>query len=288
MTAPHPRSGVQSDRLPWTLAYTVSSDDCRTPMPLGFDAPLADASHELAALGYDALEVQVRDVDAHDAERVTAAISPSGLRIAAVGTGPIAAQEGLSLTDPAPDVRRHALARLRGAARLAAALGVPLTLGQTRGTFLPGLADVQHTWAEQAVRQLAVDAAALGTRLLIEPQKRANTSVWNTPDEALAFARTLGISTELVLDTHHLEQEGLDAATAVGAHIKETGCVQLADATARGPLAVGDHRLPALFHALRDGAFTGWLCLEHTQDGNSVLAAARSWAAVHDAAATLT
>ncbi|MFJ8539465.1 sugar phosphate isomerase/epimerase family protein [Streptomyces sp. NPDC093591] len=269
---------------PWPLAYTVSSDDCRTPMPLGFDAPLAQAARHLAELGYDGLEIQVRDLDARDAERLSAAVEPTGLRIVGLGTGPVAAQDGLTLTDPAPDIRRHALDRLLGAARLAAALGVPVTLGQTRGTFLPGLEDLQRHWAEDAVRRLAAEAAALGTRLLIEPQARTNTSLWNTPEQALAFTATIEAPTALVLDTHHLEAEGLDAATAVAAHAKATGCLQLASAAGRGPLTVGDHRLPTLLHALRDGDFTGWLTLEHTQDGDSLRAAARSWTALHHAA----
>ncbi|MFI6875722.1 sugar phosphate isomerase/epimerase family protein [Streptomyces sp. NPDC050400] len=272
--------------LGWPLAYTVSSDDCRTPMPLGFAAPLADAAHQLAELGYDALEIQVRDVDARHAQRLRDSVGPSGLQIVALGTGPVTAQDGLSLTDPAPDVRRHTLDRLLGAARLAAELQVPLTLGQTRGQFLPGLEDLQRHWAEEAVRRLAAEATALGTRLLIEPQTRTNTSLWNTPDEVLAFTATVEAPTRLALDTYHLEAEGLDPVTAVTAHAKAAGCLQIASATGRGPLAVGDPRLPGLLSALRAGGFTGWLTLEHTQDGDSLRAAARSWTALHDAART--
>ncbi|MEU6762353.1 sugar phosphate isomerase/epimerase family protein [Streptomyces sp. NPDC046853] len=277
-----------SGRLPWPLAYTVSSDDCRTPMPLGFQAPLADAAAELAELGYDGVEVQVRDVGARHAAGLRDALAGTGLRVLALGTGPIAAQDSLTLTDPSPDVRRQALDRLLGAARLAGALGVPLTLGQTRGTFLPGLADVQRTWAETSVVRLAQEAAAHGSRLLLEPQCRDNTSLWHTPDEALRAARELGIAPDLVLDTHHLEREGLDALSAVRDHVTDTSCLQLAAPAGRGPLSVGDHRLPVLLRALRDGGFTGWLTLEHTQDDTSPLAAGRSWTALHDAASVLT
>lgn len=277
-------NGDTDSRLPWPLAYTVSSDDCRTPVPLGFDAPLSEAARELAAIGYDSVEVQVRDVTAADAERLRGALAPFGLRVAALGTGPIAAQDGLSLTDPAPDVRRLAYDRLLGAARLAAALEVPVTLGQTRGTYLPGTADLQRGWAEQAVRQLVAEADGLGTRLLIEPQKRANTSLWNTPAQALKFTDGLGGPTGLVLDTHHLEEEGIDPLAAVAEHARASGCLQLASVAGRGPLESGDPRLPTLFRALREGGFAGWLSMEHTQDGDSAHAAARSWAAVHDAA----
>ncbi|MER7792765.1 sugar phosphate isomerase/epimerase family protein [Streptomyces sp. NPDC097640] len=273
--------------LPWPLAYTVSSDDCRTPMPLGFDAPFAEAVRQLAELGYNGVEVQVRETTARDADAMLRTAESGGLKILGVATGPVAAQDNLTLTDPSPDIRRHALDRLLGAARLAGALGVPLTLGQARGTFLPGLEDVQRAWAERAVRQLAQEAATVGSRLLLEPQSRANTSLWHTPDQALAAIAALGAPAGLVLDTHHLAAEGIDAVQAVTDHATSTGCLQLAAPGTRGPLTVGDHRLPALLQALRQGGFTGWLTLEHTQDGDSFKAAARSWTALADAATTV-
>ncbi|MFG3215966.1 sugar phosphate isomerase/epimerase family protein [Streptomyces tendae] len=273
--------------LPWPLAYTVSGEDCSTPMPLGFAAPLTEAVHRLAELGYDGVEVQVRETGAHAAEALSRTVEAAGLTVLGIGTGPVCAQDLLTLTDPSPDVRRHALFRLLGAARLAGELGVPVTLGQTRGTFLPGLEDMQRLWAERAVHQLAEEAADHGSRLLLEPQSRANTSLWHTPAEALAFIDSLDAPAGLVLDTHHLDAEGVDLVRAVTEHAAVTGCLQLAAPSVRGPLTTGDPRLPVLFSALREGGFTGWLTLEHTQDADSPKAAARSWTALTDAAAVL-
>ena len=276
-----------SGQLPWPLAYTVSGADCSAPMPLGHSAPLAKAVHDLAELGYDGVEVQVREVGAEDAETLVRTVGAAGLTVLGIATGPVAAHDRLTLTDPSPDVRRHALCRLRGAARLAGALGVPVSLGQTRGTFLPGLADMQRLWAERAVRQLAEEAAAYGSRLLLEPQSRATTSLWHTPDDTRSVIDSLDVPAGLVLDTHHLDTEGVDAVRAITDHSDVTGCLQLAAASTRGPLTVGDPRLPALLTALSTGGFTGWLTLEHTQDGDSTKAAARSWTALTDAATAL-
>ncbi|MFC8419532.1 sugar phosphate isomerase/epimerase family protein [Streptomyces sp. NPDC057236] len=273
--------------LPWPLAYTVSGDDCASPVPLGHTAPLAEAVRDLAELGYDGVEVQVREADAQDAEALTRTVEAAGLEVLGVGTGPVAAQDRLTLTDPSSDVRRHALDRLLGAARLAGELGVPVTLGQTRGTFLPGLAGTQRLWAERALRRLAEEAADRGSRLLLEPQSRTSTSLWNTPAEAIAAVAALDAPAGLVLDTHHLDAEGVDAVRAVTEHAGVTGCLQLAAPSDRGPLTVGDPRLPALLTALRAGGFTGWLTLEHIQDGDSTRAAARSWTALTDAASVL-
>lgn len=292
--------------LPWPLAYTVSGDDCRTPVPLGFAAPLAEAVRHLAELGYDGVEIQVREVTARDADALRRTVERVGLKVLGIGTGPVAAQDGLTLTDPSPDVRRHATSRLLGAARLAGALGVPVTLGQTRGTFLPGLEDVQRAWAEQGVQRLVEEAAGHGSRLLLEPQTRSNTALWHTPAEALAVLRALDTDTRntpstqstrssqstqsarLVLDTHHLESEGIDPVRVVADLAGATGCLQLAAPATRGPLTAGDPRLPGLLRGLRQGGFAGWLTVEHTQDGDSSKAAARSWTALTASAATLT
>ncbi|MGW1634975.1 sugar phosphate isomerase/epimerase family protein [Streptomyces anthocyanicus] len=273
--------------LSWPVAYTVSGDDCAARMPLGHSAPLAEAVRELAELGYDGVEVQVRETGAHDAETLAGTVEAAGLKVYGIGTGPVAAHDRLTLTDPSPDVRRHALFRLLGAARLAGELGVPVSLGQTRGTFLPGLADMQRVWAERAVEQLAEEAAARGSRLLLEPQSRANTSLWHTPAEALAVIDSLDVPAGLVLDTHHLDAEGVDVVRAVTDLAAVTGCLQLATASTRGPLTVGDPRLPELLTALHTGGFTGWLTLEHSQDDDSTKAAARSWTALTDAASAL-
>ncbi|EDY63057.1 conserved hypothetical protein [Streptomyces pristinaespiralis ATCC 25486] len=274
--------------LPWPLAYTVSGDDCTAPMPLGFTAPLAEAVRRLAELGYDGVEVQVRESGAQDAEALARTVEAGGLQVLGIGTGPVAAQDRLTLTDPSPDVRRHSFVppdRRRPSRRLC--LGLSGHPGPTRGTFLPGLEDTQRLWAERAVRQLAEEAAGRGSRLLLEPQSRANTSLWHTPAEALAVIGSLDAPAGLVLDTHHLDAEGVEVVGTVTDHAGVTGCVQLAAASTRGPLTVGDPRLPALFTALRDGGFAGWLTLEHTQDGDSTKAAARSWTALTDAATTL-
>ncbi|MEW2555995.1 sugar phosphate isomerase/epimerase [Streptomyces zhihengii] len=275
-------------QLPWPLAYTVSGPDCTSPMPLGHTSPLPEAVRDLAELGYDGVEVQVRDTGARDADTMARTVEAAGLRILGIGTGPVGAQDRLTLTDPSPDVRRHALDRLLGAARLAGALGVPVTLGQTRGTFLPGLEDLQRRWAEEAVARLAGEAAEHGSRLLLEPQSRATTSLWHTPAEARAAADALGRPAGLVLDTHHLEAEGVETVRAVTDHADVLECLQLAATATRGPLTTGDPRLPALLTALRAGGFTGRLTLEHTQDGDSTRAAARSWTALDEAASALT
>ncbi len=146
---------------------------------------------------------------------------------------------------------------------------------------------MQRVWAERAVEQLAEEAATRGSRLLLEPQSRVNTSLWHTPAEALAVLDSLDAPTGLVLDTHHLDAEGVDVVRAVTDHAAVTGCLQLAAAPTRGPLTVGDPRLPELLTALHAGGFTGWLTLEHTQDGDSTKAAARSWTALTDAASAL-
>ncbi|MFF9035367.1 hypothetical protein ACF090_07850 [Streptomyces sp. NPDC014892] len=82
---------------------------------------------------------------------------------------------------------------------------------------------------------MAEEADAHGSRLLLEPQTRASTSLWNTPDEALAVLDSLGTPAGLVLDTHHLEAEGVEPIRAITEHASVTSCLQLAAHSTRGP-----------------------------------------------------
>ncbi|WP_308313993.1 sugar phosphate isomerase/epimerase family protein [Streptomyces sp. GbtcB7] len=263
--------------LPWPIAYTVSSDDCSSPAALGHQSPYAKALAEVAALGYEAVEVQVREPGPRSAERLQAVAGATGVRIAAIATGPVHGEDGLTLIDPDPEVRCRALRRLTATADLAAELGVPMTLGKARGRFAPGLEERQRVWALASVRDLAGHLAARGSRLLLEPQRRANTDFLTTADQARAFATDVGEpGIGLVLDTHHMAAEGEPFAETVDANADWLACVQLADSHSRGPLGSGHFAFDALLGALRRTGFSGWITMEHHQVPTSAQAAERS------------
>src|SRR5512135_2166190 len=67
----------------------------------------------IAALGYDGVELAIRDPALLDIDEVQAAVTRHNLRVPAIGTGQAWGEEGLSLTDPSPEVRAAAVERIK-------------------------------------------------------------------------------------------------------------------------------------------------------------------------------
>lgn len=258
-------------RLRWPIAYTVASPECRHVPDLAYQASLPAALDALAELGYDGVEIQMRDADAALSTGVVPEVAGRGLRIAAIATGPVSSDDGLTLTSPESRLRMAARRRVRSIIDLAVDCGVPVTLGRTRGDLVTGIEDLQRRWALDAIRELGEHAAKGGQQLLLEPQSGGNFLL--TVDETLQLLQPApdprwmdGVG--LVFDLWHAAQrersiEG--AATAAGRLMRH---VQLADSD-RGPLGGGAFDIRSFLELLDRLDYHGWLTLEHRQNGGS-------------------
>jgi sugar phosphate isomerase/epimerase len=261
----------------WSTAYIISSPECRSMFDLGYQAALPAALDALAELGYDGVEIQMRDPDAAQAADLVREVSARGLRIAALGSGPVSTDDGLTLSSPDARVRTAAVERLRRIIDLGIDQHAPVTLGRTRGDLLPGIEDQQRGWALDAIHELGAHAARGGQQLLVEPQSVGNFLL--TVDETLRFLRPVPQGVALVFDIWHATQQERSveaAATAAGPLIRH---VQLAgsERDALGPRADNIRSLLDLLHRL---GYRGWLTLEHRQHPDSRHAAQTSLSAL--------
>ncbi|WP_435112355.1 sugar phosphate isomerase/epimerase family protein [Nocardiopsis synnemataformans] len=257
------------------VAYTVASPECRVPVPLGYAAPFDRALAELAALGYDGVEIQVQRPERVDADLLGAAVRRHGFAVAAVGTGPVS-HDGATLTSAEPAARDRARARLVAAARLAGRLGAPVTLGRSRGRVDENRSEQQYTWAVQGIEAIADAAGAAGSRLLLEPQEPGTTNLLTHRAEAQALVEQIGDEAlGLVLDTHHMGEVGDDPVESVRAAGRLLGEIQCAGPE-RGPLDQASEDSTRLFDSLAETGFSGWIVMEHRQLPDSRRAAQRS------------
>lgn len=268
----------------WRVAYTIASPECRAPVPLGYAAPFDRALGGLAALGYDGVEVQVQRPERVDADALEASVHRHGIAVAAIGTGPVG-HDGAALTSTDAAARGRARARLTAAAELAGRLGVPVTLGRSRGRTDGGRrAERQRLWAVQGIEAVADAAGAAGTRLLLEPQEPEATDLFTSRAEAQALLEGLGHGAlGLVLDTHHMGAVGDDPVESVRTAGPLLGEVQLAG-RGRGPLDQAPEELARLLGALEETGFAGWIVMEHRQTPDSRSAARQSLARIRGAA----
>ena len=163
----------------------------------------------VASLGYDGVELAIRDprlVDAGELERLARKYS---LVVPAVGTGQAWGEEGLSFTDPDLAVRRAAIERAKSHVPLAAHLRATIIIGLLRGVVKPGVEpDQAMNWLIEALQECAAVGKLTGVRLALEPLNRYETTLINTVAQGLELIERVGASNlGLLLDTFHMNIE---------------------------------------------------------------------------------
>jgi len=217
-----------------------------TPEPAKF-APLLFAGdwerglETAAELGYDAVEVSLRDPKAEVVEKLAKAVRSSGLSVSAVATGQSYYNDGLSPTSPDPSVRARLLGRMKGHVDFAAPWGALVIIGGVRGTFE----------GEPQTQSLA-----------IEPINRYETNFINTVEEALEFIAEVGAENLVVLtDTFHMNIQEVSIAKSFERAGEQLGYVHFADSNRRaaGQGHIGFYELASV---LRKSGYDGYICAE--------------------------
>lgn len=260
------------------LAYVVGTPEIAS-LAAGWTGEPSEVFSQLAAIGYQGVELQVRDPAQFDTAGLAAAAGRAGLAILGLSTGPIGLTDGLFFTSPDPDRRRRSLDRAKAILDLAARYQAHLTIGGIRG-FLrwapaPGIG---LGWFKQAVEELLPLAEDLQVPLVLEPQHRYATDFLNTVAETIEFIRGYS-SPSLVFegDIYHmaLEESSIPAALVLGQLSGRMRHLQVADSNRRPP-GQGHLNWADIVGTLRSMDYQGWLTVECSQVPDSVTCARKS------------
>lgn len=164
---------------------------------------------KIASWGYDGVELAIRDPKLVDTDQLVRIVSAHDLRIPAIGTGQAWGEEGLSYTDPDPDVREAAIQRTISHIPFASQTGAVIIIGLLRGIVKPGVGqDQAMTWLVEALQRCCHAAQPHGVRLALEPICRYETTLINTLADGLDLLRRVDAENMgLLPDTFHMNIE---------------------------------------------------------------------------------
>jgi len=171
---------------------------------------------KVADLGYDAVELSVRDPRMIDVHEIKSLLQQHHLTVPAIGTGQAYGEEGLSFTDPNPEIRRKAVQRIKDQMDLAIDIkGPQVIIGLIRGTVKPGM-DKEE--AERYFIQSIVECLEYKPEvtLTLEPINRYETNLYNDTRSAMEVIDKIGRSSlKMLVDTFHMNIEEKDVIESI-------------------------------------------------------------------------
>jgi sugar phosphate isomerase/epimerase len=164
---------------------------------------------KIASLGYDGVELAVRDPKLLKVTHLKELLKAKSLSVPAVGTGQLYGEEGLSFTHSNEKIREKAIHRLKTHIEFASYFQASIIIGLIRGK-LPETQERGQAinWLMDALRECANAAQAYKTKLAIEPINRYETNIVNTVADGLDLIEGVGVDNlGLLLDTFHMNIE---------------------------------------------------------------------------------
>ncbi|MBD3287908.1 TIM barrel protein [candidate division KSB1 bacterium] len=174
---------------------------------VAYKGRIKDNLENIKKLGYDGVELAVRDPALLDVDEITSFLKQVKLPVPAIGTGQAYGEENLSFTDVNFDVRSRAIDRILSQIDLAKKLNAVVIIGLVRGKSGVGIsADQTESWLIHAMRECASHDKSV--KLVIEPINRYETDLINTVESGMQFLDKLGKdNVGLLLDTFHMNIE---------------------------------------------------------------------------------
>lgn len=221
-----------------------------------------DSLKKVAELGYDAVELAIRDPRIIDLSEIKNLLKQYHLTVPAIGTGQAYGEEGLSFTDPDPEIRKKAVERIKDQMNLATELGeAQVIIGLIRGMVKPGMDGDQ---AEKNFIQCISECIEHKPRvtLTVEPLNRYETNLYNDTLSTKGIIDRLGRpNLKMLVDTFHMNIEEPDMVASI-LHVRDyISHVHFADSNRWAP-GCGHIDFKEILKTLREIGYQGAISAE--------------------------
>ena len=216
-----------------------------------------------AELGYDGIELMVRDPAGLDWPTVKSTLQGAGLEVPQVVTGELFGADGLCLVTADEDLYRRAEERTRAVIDLAAYLDAMVNIGRLRGQ-LKFLGDVPDPWsiAVERLRGVIDYAADRGVKITMEPINRYETDFILSAADGMRLVEDLDCDNfGLMLDLFHMNIEDVSIEEGLRQAGDRLWHVHIADSSRRYP-GSGHLDFDRIFTTLKDMGYQGYVSAE--------------------------
>lgn len=174
---------------------------------LAYKGHLDENITKIKNLGYDGVELAVRDPGLLDMQALKNLLIAKNLPVPAIGTGQAYGEEGLSLTHGNKTLRYRAIERIKSHMILAENLSAVVIIGLIRGRAENEVSEESaKKWLVESLKECA--SYSKKVKLALEPINRYETNLINTVTDGLYLVERISRdNVGLLLDTFHMNIE---------------------------------------------------------------------------------
>ena len=215
-----------------------------------------------AELGYDGVELALKDVSEINPSRLDVLLKSNGLSVSCVSTGQVFADTGYMFTDT-DKKRRAVLTRIfKSMIDFASEYGQLVNIGRIRGMIgEDGKANAEMRFIELA-QELCDYARKRGSTLILEPVNRYEINFINTVEQGVELLKKVNRpNMKLMPDVFHMNIEDVTIGAELAKHIDHISYIHLADSNRLAP-GWGHTDFRDIFTNLKKVDYSGWASVE--------------------------
>jgi sugar phosphate isomerase/epimerase len=259
------------------LSISVTDEaDKTTPFVLRGD--YADSIRIASEIGYDAVELHIRDPKSVDMDLIRNLCEKHGIAVSSLGTGKASGIDGLSFMSSDDGTRKKTLERMKDFISAGKTLNAVVIIGLIRGVIPP---DGDYTACEERVRDMLKrcleTAEKLGVTLVFEAINRYESNFLVGIGNVVSFIKRFDSERLKVhIDTFHMNIEEPDMTGSIIKYGKYIGHVHFADSDRMYP-GHGHIKFDEIMDALKKICYKGYIAIECLAFPSPIEAARKSW-----------
>jgi sugar phosphate isomerase/epimerase len=204
-----------------------------------YSGDLKQAFHKLAELGYEGVEIMMKDPAKLDGEKIVTWLEEYSLDLVGLCTGHVYGEDALGLVGPDRDVCKRTMKRLKSFIDFAGTYfgkGTLVNIGRVRGLGYENDSRRTLEEMEKAIIELAEYAGPSGVKIVIEPITVNQTPYINSTQDGIDLVKRVKMSNfGLMLDTYHMNIEDDDIYDSIRAAADLCWLVHFADNNRKYP-----------------------------------------------------